>query len=77
MSPMITCNFSLSPQANSTGGGWAFGPLGARAKDDGCRGEAINVMEVTHDATTELEEKNEAMVEPLADGACIPLEALQ
>ena len=51
--------------------------MGARAKDDGCRGEAINVMEVTHDATTELEEKNEAMVEPLADGACISLEALQ
>ena len=50
--------------------------MGARAKDDGCRGEAINVMEVTLDATTELEE-NEAMVEPLADGACISLEALQ
>ena len=55
-------------------GGWAFGPMGARAKDNGFRGEAINGMEVTYDATTELEEENEAMLETLAlDGACISL----
>ena len=32
-------------------------------------------MEVTNDATTELEEENEAMIETLVlDGACISLE---